>query len=679
VAVLRRRWFALGVALVMAIGTAPTAAQTPTGAPAEDDEVVVYGRALEQIGIAISGSQGTIGYQDIAARPLLRAGELVETVPGVVATQHSGTGKANQYFLRGFNLDHGTDFAGFVDGVPVNLRSHGHGQGYLDFNFLIPELIERVDYRKGPYFADVGDFSAAGTVAFTTYDRLARPLAEITVGEFGYRRAVAAGSTSAGVGDLLIGLEATTTNGPWVLDENLSRAAGVVKYSASGWRLTLNGYRAGWDATDQLPRRAVRSRLIDRFGFIDPDLGGETSRLSVAATGDLGGVRLDAYAVSYRLRLTSNFTYFLDDPVNGDEFQQRDRRTLFGSKVRYQTDRRLSGLPTKLRLGADLRHDDIGTVGLYRSVGGRRAATVREDSVGETSLGTFVEAEIAISADWRAVLGLRADVFRYDVEADLAANRGDGSEAILSSKLALAWRPADAIEFYANYGESFHSNDARGATISVDPATGAAADPVELLVRARGAELGMRVEYRRLNLALAGFRLDLGSELVFVGDAGTTEPNPPSRRHGAELSMFWRPVDRVAFDLAAAYTDARFRAVGRDDAVPNSVDTVVAAGATIDWGGVSTTLRVRHFGPSPLVEDRSARSDGTTLVNLGAYYSRGPLRLGLDIYNLLDADDADITYFYASRLPGEPDAGVEDVHFHPVEPRQLRASVRLQF
>lgn len=202
-------------------------AATAAAQPADDDpnrtaDIIVYGRQIEQIGIAKSGSQGVVGYKDFEDRPISRVGELVENVPGVIATQHSGTGKANQYFLRGFNLDHGTDFAGFVDGTPINLRTHGHGQGYLDFNFLIPELTERIDFRKGPYFADAGDFTAAGTIAFTTYDRLPAPIAEIQVGEYGYYRGVAAGSTDIGEnGALLLGAEATFSNGPWRLDENL--------------------------------------------------------------------------------------------------------------------------------------------------------------------------------------------------------------------------------------------------------------------------------------------------------------------------------------------------------------------------------------------------------------------------------------------------------------------------
>jgi outer membrane receptor protein involved in Fe transport len=654
--------------------------------PAEEEEqeprsgqIVVYGRGIDQIGEARSASQGVVGYRDFEDRPISRVGELVENVPGVIATQHSGAGKANQYFLRGFNLDHGTDFAVFVDGVPVNMRSHGHGQGYLDLNFLIPELIERIDYRKGPYFADVGDFSAAGTAIFRTAERLPAPLAEVVVGEFGYRRGLLAGSAALGGGDLLVGLEGVLSDGPWLLDEDLERGNALIRYSQPDWSLSLSAYSARWTSTDQIPERAVADGRIDRFGFVDADLGGETSRFAITGQGRLGGFELAAYALLYRLNLTSNFTYFLDDPVNGDEFQQRDRRAVFGGTVRHALTPRIGGLDLRLRLGADLRYDAIGAVGLYRSSGGVRTQTVREDEVDEYSGALFADAELTLAPGLRLSAGLRGDLYGYYVRSDLAANSGAGSDFILTPKLALAWAPQPWLELYANYGEAFHSNDARGATISIDPATGETADPVNLLARARGAELGARVETERFAASLVGFFLDLQSELVFVGDAGTTEPNDATRRYGVEATIFWRPRPWLTMDASAAFTHARFREVAVDlSHIPGAVPEVIAAGVTLARGGFSGSVRLRHFGAAPLTEDGSVRSDPTTLVNLGAYYRTGRLRLGVELLNLFNAEDADITYFYESRLPGEA-AGVEDRHFHPVEPRQLRASVRLTF
>jgi outer membrane receptor protein involved in Fe transport len=649
----------------------------------EQQEIIVHGRQLEQIGTAQTASEGVVGYADFAAKPISRVGELAENVPGLIATQHSGTGKANQYFLRGFNLDHGTDFAAFVDGVPVNMRSHGHGQGYLDLNFVIPELIERIDYRKGPYHAETGDFSLAGSAAFRTCDRLPQPFVEATVGEYGYYRALAAGSAAVGAGDLLIGLEGTLSNGPWLLDEDLEKVNGLVKLSgdAGRWRVAASVYHANWTSSDQIPLRAVENGRISRFGFIDPDLGGRTTRLSLNGGADLGALSLDAYALHYRFRLTSNFTYFLDDPLNGDEFQQRDRRSVFGASLRHRTETRVGAIRASFRLGVDARYDDVGLVGLYRSSGGIRDETVREDRLDEYSLGLFGEVELALSGTLRAILGVRGEAYGYDVSSTLAANSGRGGDSILLPKASLAWRAGRHAEFYASYGEGFHSNDARGAAIAVDPASGDPADPVPPLVRGRGAEWGARIEYPRFIASLALFRLTIGSELVFVGDAGGTEPSPPSRRQGAEATLFWQPADGLTLDGSASFTRARFRGLGAGaDRIPEAVGEVLAGGATVDLGrGISGTVRLRHFGPAPLAEDDSVRSDATTLVNLGAYYGFGAGRIALDLFNLFDARDPDISYFYASRLPGEPAQGVENLHFHPVEPRQLRASLRLLF
>jgi outer membrane receptor protein involved in Fe transport len=672
--------------LLLAASAAPldaAAAQSEllSGSAEDEEELVVYGRALERIGAAVSASEGTVGYRDFENKPISRVGELAENVPGLIATQHSGTGKANQYFLRGFNLDHGTDFSAFVDGVPVNMRSHGHGQGYLDLNFIIPELIERIDYVKGPYRADLGDFSLAGSASFSTVDRLPRPFAELTIGEFGYYRALAAGSFDLGGADLLVGAEGTLSNGPWVLDENLEKVNGLLKLSGERWSVGASLYRADWTSSDQVPLRAVESGLIPRFGFIDPDLGGRTTRIGIDGQAQIGPATLTAYAVHYRFRLTSNFTYFLDDPVNGDEFQQRDRRTVYGASLRGGGEARLAGLPVRLRYGADARYDDVGLVGLYRSSVGLRRETVREDSLDEYSLGLWGEADLTLAPRLRAILGLRGELYGYDVRADLPANSGEGDDAVLLPKASLAWRAADALEFYASYGEGFHSNDARGAAIAIDPATGEPADPVPLLVRGRGQELGARLETSRLNATLALFRLTIGSELVFVGDAGATEPNPPSRRRGVEATLFWRPLNGLVLDGSASYTHARFRGLPPGERrIPGAVATVIGGGATYEFGnGFAGTLRLRHFGEAPLVEDNSARSEATTLVNLGAYYNWRGGRIAVDLFNLFDTREPDISYFYASRLPGEPAEGVEDVHFHPVEPRQLRVSLRLNF
>jgi outer membrane receptor protein involved in Fe transport len=645
------------------------------------DDIIVHGRALEQVGIASSGSEGVVGYADFEDRPISRVGELAENVPGLIATQHSGSGKANQYFLRGFNLDHGTDLAGFVDGAPINMRSHGHGQGYLDLNFLIPEIVERIDYTKGPYHAEKGDFASAGSISFTTKSKLVRPLVEVEAGSFGHVRALMAGSGEAGSGTVLGAFEGTISDGPYVLGEKLRKVNGLIKYSQDNWSLSLSGYHTSYRATDQVPLRAIQSGLISRLGFIDGDLGGRVSRVAANFNGDFDGTKVSAYAIGYRFRLTSNFTYFLDDPVNGDEFQQRDGRGIFGGAISREFPVTLLGAETKLRIGVDTRFDRVGKVGLYRSAAGIPTATIRQDRIDEYGGGLYGEAEMALTPALRLVLGLRSDTIGYRVQSGLAANSGKGSDSILTPKAALAWRATKGVEFYANYGEGYHSNDVRGTTISVDPASGAPADRVPVFARSRGEELGVRVERSGLIASLVGFRLDLASELVFVGDAGNTEPNAATRRYGAEFSLFWKPLDRITLDAEAAYTRARFRGVESGlDRIPGAVPLVLSGGVSARLADALTaTVRVRHFGKAPLIEDNSQRSDPTTIVNFGAYLDVGQVRLSGDVLNLFNSRDADITYFYASRLPGEPAEGVEDRHLHPIEPRQVRISARLRF
>ena len=491
------------------------------------ETVTVHGRAIELIGEAAAASEGVVGYADFEDRPLSRVGELVEVIPGVVATQHSGEGKANQYFLRGFNLDHGTDFSASVDGVPINLRTHGHGQGYLDVNFVIPELVERVDFRKGPYRASTGDFSAAGSARYSTYDDLGEEFIELSVGEFGYVRGVAAGDFDlTDKTELLLALEAETYDGPWALDQELEKLNGFAKltHKSGPWhyQLSASAYDSSWTATDQIPQRAVDSGLIDRFGFVDPDLGGETTRLGLNGQmayshEDGAETRLAAYAVDYDFALFSNFTYLLDDPINGDEFEQLDERTYYGASLTH--DRALNDR-LDLRGGVEIRFDDISDIGLFKTAARQRVSTVRRDSVEELSLSAWGEAEYALTDTLRATFGLRGDYYDAEVTAiSNPANGGSADDSLLSPSVALAWQASDGLEFYANYGQGFHSNDVRGATITVDPVSGDPVEQVPILVRAEGAELGARLERGPWRASLAVFTLDLDSELVFVGDA----------------------------------------------------------------------------------------------------------------------------------------------------------------
>jgi len=674
----------------LAMAASPTAwpdTSSDHGAVAETalEEIVVYGRAKELIGTADAASEGLVGYDDIQLPPLLRVGELVEAVPGMVATQHSGTGKANQYFLRGFNLDHGTDFSVNAEGVPLNMPTHGHGQGYLDLNFLIPELVATTRYRKGPYAAETGDFSSAGSVEFAFYDELPETLLGLTTGEHGYGRALAAGSSAAGAGMLTAAFDATVYDGPWELEENLQQYKAYLAYGfdAGGARAALNlqAYDSEWDATDQIPLRAVESGLIDRLGFIDPDLGGQTERYALSGSMDFGTWQARAYLVDYDFTLYSNFTYFLDDPAEGDEFEQRDDRTIYGASLEGGRGIEFGRRLVEFRYGADLRYDDIDEVGLYGTAARVRTDVVRQDAVEELSVGVWGEADVELTRSLRGILGLRADYYDWQVDAFRAENGGSGDDSLVSPKLGLAWRVSDVLEAYASYGRGFHSNDVRGATIVTDPASGEPVNPVDVLVESEGGELGLRYERgTRFNATLVGFWLELDSELVYVGDAGTTEPNDATERLGVEASAFWQATDWLAMNAAWTATDAEFkRDQGGGREIPGAVESTFTLGLNAAWAnGFSASARVRYLDDAPLVEDGSVRSEDSLLINAGVAWRRGMLELRLDAFNLLDSDDDDIAYFYESLLPGET-APVGDIHFHPLEPRTVRVSATLHW
>jgi hypothetical protein len=671
-------------AAIVAAGSA--SGQAPAGR--SGDEVVVLGRWDNPFGYNLSASQGVVGAAEIQARPLLRPGEILEIVPGLIVTQHSGTGKGNQMFLRGFNLDHGTDFATWVDGMPVNMPTHGHGQGYTDINFLIPELVETLEYRKGGYYAEVSDFSSAGAVHLSTYDRLDQGLIKAGFGEYGYLSALAADSVATKSGSLLYGVQVHRYDGAWTdIAEDLKRNNLLLRYSGEGsagdWNVAFMGYDAQWNSADQIPRRAVESGLISALGSIDPTLGGETSRYSLSGTWSAelgrGRARLNAYTIDYDLSLFSNFTYFLDDPVDGDQFEQLDDRTVTGGDLSYSFPGRSR---TAHMVGVMLRHDDIGDVGLFRTANLERLSAVRRDSVDELAFGVYYSGETRWTDRLRTTLGVRVDRFDFDVASDLAANSGSASDSIVAPKANVIYAVSSDTELYLSAGKGFHSNDARGTTITVDPSTGDPADPVSPLVASHQFEFGFRTFVdRRFNVSAALWYLELDSELLFIGDAGNTEASRPSERYGLEVPFYYRPTDRLTLDLELAFTKSQFADFDpAGDEIPGAIDRVVAAGITFDdpngWYG---SVRLRHLGPRPLIEEGSARSDASTLVNAALGFRRDRLDVRLDLLNVFDSDDHDIAYFYGSRLPGEPDDGVEDLHFHPFEPRMLRAYLNWRF
>jgi outer membrane cobalamin receptor len=643
------------------------------------------------VGIAAAASQGAITAAQLDVRPVMRPGEVLETVPGMVISQHSGEGKANQYYLRGFNLDHGTDFSTTVAGVPVNTPTGAHAHGYSDVSFLIPELVSGVQFKKGPYFADEGDFSAAGAANINYVNRLAQPTLQVSGGNDGWGRLLAAASPRAGGGYVLGALELIHNDGPWVRQDDYRKLNGVVRYSRgdsrNGFSVTGMGYRADWNSTDQVPARAIGNNLISRFGFLDPTDGGTANRQSVAAefqrSNGPSSMRATGFLLHNSLNLFSNFTYFLDDPEHGDQFEQAERRTAAGGRLSYRRLGHLRDRHTESAIGVSFRHDRLAPVGLYHTEGRRRLSTTREDRVGQTMTGVYAQTEIEWTRTLRTMAGVRTDLYQFSVTSDNVLNSGDGTDAIAAPKFGAVFGPWAGTEFYANAGMGFHSNDARGVVIRVDPSTGESVDRVTPLVRARGAEVGLRtVRVRGLQSAVALWYLGLDSELLFVGDAGTTEPGRPSRRLGVEWTNYARLTPWLRFDGDLAITRARFR--DNDEAgnrIPGSLDRVISAGATVEsrWR-IFGSARVRHFGPRPLIEDASVSSKSTTLWNGEIGYAvSDKTRLVLELFNIFDADASDIDYFYTSRLRGEPVEGFDDIHTHPALPRSVRLGLHWSF
>ncbi len=653
------------------------------------DTLLVRARAEDLQGVAQSASEGVVAGERLASVPLLRPGEALEMVPGLIVTQHAGDGKANQYFLRGFNLDHGTDFATTLAGVPLNMPTHAHGQGYTDLNVLIPELVQQIRYRKGPYFADEGDFASAGAAHIDYRRQLDEGLASLTLGARGHVRTLLADSAPHGDGHWLYGLELFHNDGPWTVPEDLRKRNAVLRYSQGsalrGWSLTAMAYQSRWTSTDQVPQRALAQGLIGRFDSLDPSSGGQTARHSLAAEwADVdGGVQRKSqlWALQSALDLWSNFSY--QTRPEGDQFQQSERRQAAGARHSRQGSGHGFGHEIGWRWGVQARTDQLAPVALYHSAQRVRLSTVREDRVQQHSLGLWGEAQVAWRPWLRSVAGLRADAQQAEVRSPLAANSGRARDQRLSPKLSLVLGPWLGAEWYLSQGRGFHSNDARGSTTRVDPNDPAQAlAPVRPLVRTRGEEIGVRAQWwPGWTHTLALWQLQMDSELVFVGDAGTTEASRPSRRRGLEWHQQIALGRHWAFDADLAWSSAHFTD-GDPQAshIPGAASTVANLG--LSWhalGPWSGALRLRYWGARPLSEDNAWRARAAAWLNLRAGYRIGPRdSVHLSVYNLLNRRLEDIAYAYPSRLAGEP-AAVMDTHVHPAEPRSLRLDWQHRF
>ena len=630
-----------------------------------------------------ASSELLIPGQDFELLPHGRPADVLRLVPGLIMSQHQGGGKAEQYMLRGFDADHGTDVALFVDGMPVNLRSHAHGQGYADLHFLIPETIKQVDAFKSPYYVEYGDFATAGAIDFVTLDTVPENLVEAAGGSFGTQRYLTLLSPTRDRVKTLFALEAYTSDGPFDRPQDYKRLNAFAKASAtlgdgvdgSIWASYL---RSSWFGSGQIPARAVRAGLIDRFGSIDNSEGGRTERASVngqlrfkPSEADLLTVR--AWGQYYSLDLFSNFTFFLDDPANGDGIKQTDRDRLVGGlDTRYEHRGTVLGVPVQSMAGVQYRVDRSRVI-LGTQADRHLLARTQDVSFVEQSVSPMVKLDLAPLPWLRVVTGARGDIFHYDVRNNLtdSAERLDGNQtrAVPSVKANLVLGPWHQTEFFANFGTGFHSNDARA--VILDPRLPA-------LPQARGYELGVRSKILpRVEVSATYWALDLKSELVFAGDDGTTEARGPSHRQGWEVTTRIRLLDWLTWSGNVTLTDSAF---DNGQAIPLAPRMTARADLTarLPWG-LSASAAMRYVSNRYADESRQQIARGYTLLDLSARYRYKNLEAFLSVENLANAEWREAQFFFESRLPGEPAGGVPDIHYTPGNPRTFLGGLALRF
>ena len=687
---------------------APAPLRISLAVSAVNTTIHVQGREDDLIGIADSGTQGTVGATEIQDRPILRSGEVLETVPGVIITQHAGGGKANQYFLRGFNLDHGTDFAIFIDDMPLNLPSHAHGEGYSDMNTVIPEFVKRVDFEKGPYYANVGNYGSAGSAHLEFFKTLPQDFFRVEGGMYGYERAVFGASQRLGRGSLLYGAEEYYDNGPWKHPDAYNKINGLLTYSqggdANGFGITARAYHGKWNSSDQIAANAVP--VVGFFGTLNPTDGGHSQRYSLQSEWHRQGVNsasnIVAYGFYYDLDLFSDFTYYLTDTTRGDQFEQQDRRWVAGLDAHHTIISQWFGRRMENTFGLQFRNDWIHN-GLYQAANrvrvgktdsetGNTLPTITQaDHFTDMQVGFYAENRIQWANKIRSVMAIRGDIQRFDIISLVTAtNSGTATKTLPGPKASLIFGPWANAEFYMQGGSSFHSNDGRGTTQMVEPVSGenpypnVHADKIPPLIPTKGAEVGMRtLAVSHLQTTLSVWYLHSASELQQSGDTGgTTASRQPSDRYGIEWANYYTPLEHVAFDFDFANSKALFTTIDEDDAAPNSpggryvpeaVGLVISSGITLhNFEGFSSSLRLRYFGPRDLTSDGIYRSQATALLNGDVGYQVGEKwRLSAEFLNLLNRRDHDIDYAYESRIAPTATTAFTDV-FHPVEPFQVR-------
>jgi len=661
--------------------TAVATAQEAAAPPAEVTLPPVVVTAPPPIA---SSSEQLIPGKDFELRPQGRPADILRLVPGLIINQHQGGGKAEQYLIRGFDADHGTDLAIFVDGLPVNLRSHAHGQGYSDLHFLIPETVKFVDVLKGPYFPEYGDFDTAAVVNFVTKDFVEENTLSIAGGSFNTQRYVALLSPTRDQLKTFIALEGYRNDGPFDHPNGYLRFNAFAKATATlDEGMTLSAwasyYHGEWHASGEIPTRAVRSGLIERFGAIDPSQGGVTQRSNLNVdyrwqVSDTQRLTAHAYVSYYTLSLFNDFTFFLNDPVNGDMINQRDRRFVAGFDTAYEIRSRPFGTSLTTTGGFQYRIDTPDVV-LANATQRHQTSRTQDVSIVEQSWSPYLKLDLVPVDKVRLMTGARGDVFNYQGTQHVNTTGGDLNGNLTRArpnvKANLVLGPWAETEFFGNFGTGFHSNDARAVL----------ANPkLEALPTATGYEFGFRSRLLpRTEVFATYWFLNLASELVFVGDDGTTEPQGPTHREGIEFGLTVRPLDWLTLNGSFTYTThAEFTDTGGAIPLAPVWTGRFDATARLPWG-FSTSLEMRHLGNRPADEDRTQTARGYTLFSWTGRYRYKALEAFLSVENLTNTDWREAQFFFNSRLPGEPAGGVPDIHFTPGTPRSFMGGIALHF
>jgi len=671
----------------------------PTGGSDQVEQVTVTAQRLSLIGTATTASQGVVVDEELALTPDFRPGQLLETVPGLTVTAHSGEGKANQFLMRGYNLDHGTDLAVFVDEMPVNEPTHAHGQGYADLNFMLPELATNVTYTKGPYYADQGDFSSVGSVHVSYRDTIDDQVSA-SGGSFGFARLFTAGAVALEGGSLLGALELQHYDGPWVNPDDQRKLNAVLRFSSGnatdGYSITAMFYHDLWNATTDQPQRAITQGLIDRFGSLDPSDGGYAQRFSLSAQyrAQLDGGELAAslYGISNRMTLWNNFTHYLIDPIHGDQEEQHEDRVTAGFDVSYTRDADFAGFNNDVSAGISYRFDANDVLRLPTQA--RVLLTAAElagvdyppsylevDQVHLNSVALYLQAQTHWTTWLRTEVGVREDYMHGE---DSGTNYGTSSSSLTQPKVNVIFTPVDTTELYLSWGRGFHSDDLRG----VNQARFLGVPGAPLIASQTGEELGWRQQFAsQIALTLALYNLDAQSETTYDPDSGQDSAGPASRRYGYEVNLTYQARRWLEFYASYSANHARFRTPYDDgtghvgEYLPNAP---FAAGSfnmyVKNLGPWDAGLVYRYVSSYPLSSDGVIRGHGYGEWNGEAHYSfsRG-WTLGLGLYNILDTHANGAEFWYIDRLPGEPAAGVPDVHLHPLEPLNARFTVTKTF